>query len=88
MARPREQKRTEPYIDLVKACELIKKHNGFNSYVIRDLHNDYLKENPDDYVSYQTFINWNKKIFKQLKVWIWIAKKSGRNLIDIITIPE
>lgn len=90
MARPREQKRTNTYFDVKKACEIYLKNNpSIKTFSISDLHKAYLKANPENYVSYQTFINWNKKGFKQLEVFISIAKIVGSDTIDnLLTKPE
>ena len=61
MARPIEQERTKPYFDLQKAKELYLRNNpSVKTFTIKDLHGAYLKENPNNYISYQTFINWDK----------------------------
>lgn len=89
MARPRLKERTSTYFDVKKACEIYLKNNtNVKSFNIVDLHKAYLKANPNNYVSYQTFINWNKKGFKQLEVFISISKIVGCTMCDLLTKPK
>lgn len=89
MARPREQDRTGVYFNVDKACKIYLQNNpSVKTFSIVDLHKAYLKANPNEYVSYQTFINWNKKGFKQLEVFISISKIVGCTMCDLLTKPK
>ena len=90
MARPIEQEREKPYFDLQKAKELYLRNNpSVKTFTIKDLHDAYLKANPNNYISYQTFINWDKKGFKQLEAFMSITKIVGAKSIDaLLTVPK
>ena len=90
MSRPIEQERTKPYFDLQKAKELYLRNNpSVKTFTIKGLHEAYLKANPNNYISYQTFINWDKKGFKQLEAFMSITKIVGAKSIDVLlTVPK
>ena len=83
MARLRSEKRTGVYIDMKKACAIYLKNNpSVKSYRMADLHKDYLRHNPKEYISYRTFISWNKKGSNQIKALIELKDIVGSNTID------
>jgi hypothetical protein len=87
--RPRTQERVRPYIDLKKACDIyLNKNPDLKSFSLADLHKLYLKKNPKNYVSYQTFVNWRKKGFDQISAFDSIAKIVGLDSFsELITRP-
>ena len=90
MSRPIEQERKNIYFDLKKAKDLYLRNNPIvKSFTTKDLHDAYLKANPNNYISYQTFINWDKKGFKQLEAFMSITKIVGAKSIDaLLTVPK
>ena len=87
--RPRGIDRDKPYIDLEKACRIyLEKNPHIKRFNIVDLHKLYIKRNPNNKVSYQTFINYNKRGFNQMHAFTSIAKIVGLDSFDdLITIP-